>query len=265
MLIFLDQTYRGRTHKWWLQSGIICILAIALSFLTYYFLDLYKQYKLLIVENQRLSPYLYISEVNSTSVRQSLIVSRVNFTYEYLQYLNQFEQFEKKARLAKLMRVYRSKQVLYHQKNELESALNSDLLVPVMISLRNELATYSQKWETASFLEKNQMQLQFKQSLLTYEMVAKHHGYKILSSDWMRQRIIQNWYAFMQRQMTEQNHQGSSVLASYEALYPKLDSLVEFYFQLPHLENAWMKPDRALLEKTKSQLNLRHDTDIFVS
>ncbi len=264
MLIFLHRTYRGRTHKWWLQSVMIFILALFLGMLTYYFLDLYKQYQLLTAENKRLSPYVLLSEQNSLSYREP-IISRVNFTYDYLQYLNQFEQFEKKAKLAKLMRVYHSKQALYRQKNDLELALKRDLLAPVMTSLRNELSNYSQKWEKASPTEKNAMQLKFKQSLLTYEIVAKHNGYKILASDWMRQMIIQNWYVFMLNQINEQTYTVSLALPSYEALYPKLDSLVEFYFQLPNLENTWIKSDRALLEKTKNQLNLSNDTDTFVS
>lgn len=265
MLIFLHRTYRGRTHKWWIQSAMIYILALTLCLFTYYFLDLYKHYKLLTVENKRLSPYIETSENNSAKNRQAPILYRLNFTYEYLQYLNQFEQFEKKARLAKWMRVYRSKNILYHQKNELELALNSDLLAPVMISLGNKLANFSQNWEKASPTEKNQMRLNFKQSLLTYEMVTKHHGYKILSSDWMRQIIIQNWYAFMCSQMAERNHQFSSQLVNYEELYPKLERLVEFYFQLPHVSNTWIKRDSVLLEKTKSQLNLSNDTDTFIS
>jgi hypothetical protein len=264
MLISLDRTYRGRTHKWWLQSAIILTLLVFLGLLTYYFVSLYAQFELLKTEHQRLERYILVDKQEGGSYRGAPILSRVNYTHEYLQYLNQFQEFEKKASLAKWMRVYRSKHALYRQKNDLELALTSDMVAPVMIGLGKELSSYSQKWERASVTEKNQMQLKFKQTILLYEMVAKRHGYKILSSDWMRKMVIQSWYEFMLNQAGERVQQ-STHLPSYQELYPKLEGLVEFYFQLPNLENSWIKPDRALLEKTKNQLNLNQDADVYIS
>lgn len=257
MLIFLQRTYRGRTHKWWLQSAIIFVLAAFLSFFTYYFISLYTEYQRLMAEGKRLTPYILVNNKHHLVDKQTSIFSRMNITHDYLQYLNQFERFEKKAHFAKWLRVYRSKQALYRQKNNLELALMGDMVAPVMMSLGNELTAYSQKWENASFAEKNRIQFMFKQKILTYEMVAKRHGYKILSSEWMKELVIQSWYDFMLRQEV--------ALPSYQELYPKLDQLVEFYFQLPNLESSWIKPDRALLEKAKNQLNLNNDTDIFIS
>lgn len=265
MLIFLHRTYRGRTHKWWLQSGIIFALVFLLFLCTYYFINLYTEYQQLMAESKRLAPYIVVEHKQHLIHRQAGLLSRVNITHDYLQYLNQFERFEKKASFAKLLRVYRSKQVLYRQKNNLELALTSDMIVPIMLSLGNELTTYSQKWDKASFAEKNRMQFMFKQRILTYEMVTKRHGYKILSSEWMKELVIQSWYDFLQKQVNEQNHASQMTLPSYQELYPKLDQLVEFYFQLPHVESNWIKPDQALLEKTKNQLNLNNDADIFIS
>lgn len=257
MLIFLQRTYRGRTHKWWLQSASIFVLVASLSSLAYYFISLYTEYQRLMAENKRLTPYVLVNNKQRVVDRQTSIFARVNVTHDYLQYLNQFERFEKKANFAKLLRVYRSKQALYRQKNNLELALMNDMVAPVMMSLGNELTAYSQKWDSASFAEKNRMQFMFKQKILTYEMVAKRHGYKILSSEWMKELVIQSWYDFMVGQ--------EATLPSYQELYPKLDQLVEFYFQLPNLESSRIKPDQALLEKAKNQLNLNNDANIFIS
>lgn len=265
MLISLHRTYRGRTHKWWLQSTIIFVLAVSLSCLAYYFINLYTEYQRLTAESKRLAPYIVVDNKQNLIHQRTPIFSRVNVAHDYLQYLNQFERFEKKASFAKWLRVYRSKQMLYRQKNNLELALISDMVAPVMLSLGNELTAYSQKWDKASFAEKNRMQFMFKQRILTYEMVSKRHGYKILSSEWMKELVIQSWYDFMLKQANETNHSSKVALPSYQELYPKLDQLVEFYFQLPNLESSWIKPDQALLEKAKNQLNLNSDADIFIS
>lgn len=265
MLISLHRTYRGRTHKWWLQSAIIFVLVASLFFLAYYFINLSSEYRRLMAESKRLAPHIIVDNKQSTIHRQTSIFSRVNITHDYLQYLNQFERFEKKASFAKWLRVYRSKQVLYRQKDNLELALIGDMVAPVMLSLGNELTTYSQKWDKASFAEKNRMQFMFKQRILTYEMVAKRHGYKILSSEWMKELVIQSWYDFILQQANESNPPLKVALPSYQELYPKLDQLVEFYFQLPNLENSWINPDRALLEKAKNQLNLNNEADTFIS
>jgi hypothetical protein len=247
MLISLSRTYRGRTHKWWLQSGIIFVLGLFLLFLTYYFVNLYTQVQWLRAENKRLTPYIFITQKNDSEVSQTPTLASFNHIYEYLQYLNEFENFEKKAKLAKWMRVYSAKQVLSHQKNDLEFALTGNMFVPIMTVLGDELLTYSQQWDKASPLEKSKMHIQFKQRILVYEMVAKHQGHKILSSNWMRQMIIQSWYQFMRTQPNEE-------MPNYQELYPKLDSLVEFYFQMPKVENPRFSPDSALLEKIKNQL-----------
>lgn len=257
MLISLSRTYRGRTHKWWFQSGAILALAIILLYLTYYFIKLYTEVQWLRAENKRLTPYVFVIDTDNLEDLDISVVDKLNYAYEYLQYLHAFEAFEQKAKLAKWMRVYHSKQVLDHQKNELEIALSSDMIAPVMMALGKELSSYSQQWDSASLLEKNKIHIQFKQSMQIYEMVAKHQGHKILSSDWMRQIITRSWYQVMRNQ--------SQKLPSYQEIYPKLDSLVEFYFQMPTMENEWIKPDSALLEKTKNQLQFTHDIDVFVS
>ena len=81
----------------------------------------------------------------------------------------------------------------------------------------------------------------------------------------MRQTIIQSWYTFMLNESDEQMATKTATLPSYQQIYQKLDSLVEFYFQMPNLGNTWVKSDRALLEKTKNQLNLNKDTDTLIS
>lgn len=266
MLISLHHTYRGRTHRWWIQSTMILALLTFLFFLTYYYLNLYTQFQLLRAEHKRLQPYISITQSDTLNYRKrSSTLTRVNHAHQYLEYLNKFERFEKKAKLAKWMRVYHSKQVLYRQKNDLEQVLIGDMVAPVMTSLWKDLFVYSQQWDSASFSEKNKMQATFKQTILVYELLSKHHGYKILSSDWMRQTIIQSWYTFMLNESDEQMATKTATLPSYQQIYQKLDSLVEFYFQMPNLGNTWVKSDRALLEKTKNQLNLNKDTDTLIS
>jgi hypothetical protein len=247
MLISLSRTYRGRTHKWWLQSGMIFVLALFLLFLTYYFVNLYTKVQWLRAENNRLTPYIFVTQKNDSKISQTPTFASFNYIYEYLQYINEFENFEKKATLAKWMRVYREKELLSDQKNDLKFILAGNMLAPIMTTLEDELLTYSQQWDNASSLDRNKMQIEFKQRVLVYEMVAKHQGHKILSSDWMRKMVIQSWYQFMRTQSNKE-------MPNYQELYPKLDSLVAFYFQMPRVENPKFFPDSALLEKTKNQL-----------
>ena len=249
MLVFLDTTYRGRTHQWWLQSAIMLFMALLICFLTYYFINLSRHFQLLKAEHKALVLALDSPEI--------AFFSRVNETHDYLQYLTKFEVFEKKAKLAKWMRVYNSEKVFFHHKNYLELALTRDMVSPVLISLNKALSADSLKWENLSVIERNKMQPDFKQRLLAYEMVIQHQGNKILASDKMREIIIRSWYEAMQKQVM--------AFSNYQEIYPKLEKLLEFYYQTPIIVNRDVKADRALVKKYKHQLDLDQENNIYIS
>lgn len=243
MLIFLHRTHRGKTYKWWLQSTTILMLLVFLAFLMTYCMYLYLELHSIEIEAKN-------REVQLVESRQASRVQGVNEIHEYWQYLNRLEKFEKIASLAKWMKIYHSQETgLDRQKRNLEQILIRNMVLPVMSVFAKELGVYTQYWEKKSLSEKNEIQVNFRKSTLAYMMLAKLKDHEIVSSEALREKIIECWFNLILNQVEQST-------ANNQEIYVKLEHLVDFYFQIPKRKNTGINLDTALLEKSKKQLNL---------